>query len=97
MELTRQKRIRGWNIDIDRVINPYIPPPPRKLSAPIVLHFLGYHEHPQQPLGNIIVIIWSFIGSLSALSLIYIVCRQIPAFESLDAPLILGSFVSTAT
>lgn len=56
--------------------------------------FLGHHDHPPQALGNLLVIAWAVVGTLAALSLIYVVCGQITASDGGQVPPILGSFVS---
>ncbi|KAJ4397828.1 hypothetical protein N0V93_002065 [Gnomoniopsis smithogilvyi] len=92
-------RFTWWNInvDVDRFINPYLLPSPARRLPPLFSRFLGYrHEQPRQ-LGNVIVAVWSFIGTLASLSLIYAVNGQLPAFiQNQQAPLILGSFGAAA-
>lgn len=86
--------ITAWNIDIDRFINPYILPSPVSRLPTWLGRFFGYRREPPRPLGNVIVSIWSFIGTLASLSLIYVVNGQLSAYENREAPLILGSFVN---
>lgn len=83
-----------WNLDIDQYINPFIVPLPIRSTPLLVRRFLGYHDGPSalRPLGNVLVVTWAFLGTLGALSLIFVVCRA--AFEDRGGPLILGSFVS---
>lgn len=83
-----------WNIDIDRYINPYILSQPARRLPPMLGRFLGHRLDQPRPLGNVVIAIWSFIGTLASLSLIYVVTAHIPAIEDRQAPFILGSFVS---
>lgn len=87
-------RLADWNFSIDRYLNPWIPTPPWGwLPAPIS-HFLGHRARPQQPLGNVLMVFWAFIGVFSGLTVIEAVSRQVPLFRQHGAPLIVGSFVS---
>lgn len=58
--------------------------------------FLGYRDEEPEPLGNVVVAVWSFLGALASLSLIYTVNGLLPALEDQQAPLILGSLVHNA-
>lgn len=42
MKLKINKPIREWTVDVDRFLNPFVPPPPRNHLPRVVLHFLGY-------------------------------------------------------
>lgn len=93
-ETKSQLGFTQWNIDVDRFINPYILPSPAR-HLPIWLgRFVGYRREPSRPLGNVIVSVWSFIGTVTALSLIYIVNGKLAPFENQETPLILSSFVN---
>ncbi|KAF3764168.1 hypothetical protein M406DRAFT_277656, partial [Cryphonectria parasitica EP155] len=87
----------GWNIDIDRYINPFIRSPRKQNLPPAIARFLGYRDHPPRLFGNVLIIAYAFIGTLSSLSLIYAVSNQIQALGiGTDSPLILGSFGAAA-
>lgn len=90
-------KITEWHIDIDRFINPYILPSPASRLPTWLGRFLGYRREPPRPLGNVIVSVWSFLGTLASLSLIFIVNKQLSAFENREAPLILASFVNESS
>lgn len=93
-ETTSQLGITQWNIDIDRFINPYILPSPARHFPTWLGRFVGYRREPPRPLGNVIESFWSFIGTVTALSVIYVVNGQLAAFENHEAPLILSSLVN---
>lgn len=83
-----------WNVNIDQYINPFLLSPRQQCFPPVIRRFIGNRDQPPRPLGNVFAVIWCFIGTLAALSLVFAVSKQIPGLESRDAPLILGSFVS---
>lgn len=83
-----------WHIDIDRYINPYIPPTPQILSRGSLLRLCGVRDTSQRPIGNVLCGIWAFIGALASLSLIYVIGQHTFGFEDAGVPLTIGSFVS---
>lgn len=89
------KRPFRWHLDIDRHVNPILPPSilPR-LPAPVA-HFLGYRSHPsaQGALGNVAVVFWACIGIFSSLAVIGAATQHVPSFHSKGVPTIIGSFV----
>lgn len=84
------------HVDVDNVLNPYLPPPPWPHLPRAISHFFGHRhpDRPQKPIGNVIVAFWSFIGVFSGLSIIEGVGMNIPSFQDHNAPLIVASFVS---
>jgi hypothetical protein len=85
-----------WHLDIDTVLNRFIPPPPWHLLPRPVSHFLGYRGNkPQKALGNLVIAFWSLIGVFSGVLLISEVSLRVPAFQNHHAPIIVGSFVCT--
>lgn len=85
-----------WHIDLDRHLNPFLPPSTlHRLPYPISL-FLGHRRGPNPQLGNLVVIFWAFIGIFGSLALIVVVNTHIPVFQDRGAPVIIGSFVSFA-
>lgn len=85
---------RSWNLDIDRVLNRVVPPPPWGHLPYPVARFFGFRKAKPEPLGNVMLIFWAFIGIFCAISIIEVVSLHVPSFQSRSAPLIIGSFVS---
>ncbi|KAL1877923.1 hypothetical protein Daus18300_002276 [Diaporthe australafricana] len=85
-----------WQVNIDRYINPFLVPPPTRFLPSPLQRLLGRHERSRPRLGNVAISFWAFIGALGALSLISIIDRHVPAFESAGTPLIIGSFGAAA-
>ncbi|KAH6688457.1 HPP family protein [Plectosphaerella plurivora] len=87
---------RYWGFDVDRYLNPFLPPPPwRHLPRPIS-RFFGYRVTKPPNWGNLSVIFWAFIGVFCGISLIAVVSKHIPSFEAHGAPIIIGSFGAAA-
>lgn len=86
-------RHRTWDFDIDRFLNPFIPPPPWKYLPYPLAHFLGYRRTRRRPSGNLMPVFWAFIGIFSTILLIEAVSYQIPSFRARRVPTIVGSFV----
>lgn len=86
---------RTWNFDIDRYLNRFIPEPRWDLVPYPIAHFGGYRGHRSVPgLGNIGMTFWAFIGIFSAILLVELASRSIPAVET-SGMLIVASFVSS--
>lgn len=93
----------SFHYDIDDVLNPYIPKSQvHRLPRPIA-RFLG-HQSPgpqnqeQQPqqhreVGNLLICIWSFVGSFLGLLLVAGVFKS-PGIQTYHPPVLLASFVS---
>jgi hypothetical protein len=82
-----------WHFNIDKYLNPIVPPSPLpKLPYPLA-HFLGHRTGPPRQLGNLIVVSWAFLGVLCGISLVEVVNAQIGFFKDIGAPPIIGSFV----
>jgi len=84
-----------WHFDLDRYLNPLLPEPPFKWLPYPASRFLGHRKGRQAPLGNIVIIFWSFVGIFASISVIELVGREIPAFVEHGSPIIVGSFVSS--
>ncbi|KAK7995910.1 hypothetical protein PG991_015377 [Apiospora marii] len=78
-----------WHFDIDAYLNPFLPSPPWKHLPRLVTHFVGYRPGKQQPIGNLAMIAWAFIGIFASLSIIEI-------FSVWRRTLIIGSFGAAA-
>lgn len=85
---------RNWDFDIDRFLNPFVPPPPWKYLPYPISHFFGYRKSKPQNVGNLVSIFWACVGVFCGVAVVSIVSRQIPSFRDHGAPIIVGSFVS---
>ncbi|OAA65885.1 HPP family protein [Niveomyces insectorum RCEF 264] len=87
----------NWEFDIDQYLNPLIPPSAVPwLPAPLA-HFCGYRRPPSpRPIGNLIIILWAFLGVFCGVSLVLVVTAHIPAFCLDGAPVVIGSFGAAA-
>lgn len=86
--------IRGWNFDIDRFINPFVPAPRWHLVPRPIAHILGHRDRPTKPSGNILTAFWSLIGAFCGVALVAEVSKRVPVFEAREGPHIVGSLVS---
>lgn len=83
------------HLNIDQYINPYLLPPAQALSRDRLLRLLGLQNHdPRRPIGNFACVIWAFVGTVGALSVISVIAKHIPAFQAAGTPLTIASFVS---
>lgn len=84
---------RQWDFDIDKFINPVLPPPPwRHLPYPVARWF-GYRKDKPAPVGNLVAAFWAFLGVFCAITIIEVVSTRIPSFIINHSPLIIGSLV----
>ncbi|KXH62604.1 HPP family protein [Colletotrichum nymphaeae SA-01] len=87
---------RNWDFDIDRFLNPFVPPPPWKYLPYPISHFFGYRKSKPQNVGNLVSIFWACVGVFCGVAVVSIVSRQIPSFRDHGAPIIVGSFGAAA-
>lgn len=81
-------------MDIDRVVNRIVPPPPwRRLPYPVA-RFFGYRKAKPEGMGNVMMVFWAFVGIFCALSIIEVISLRVPSFQERGVPVIIGSFVS---
>ncbi|RDA94736.1 hypothetical protein CP533_6781 [Ophiocordyceps camponoti-saundersi (nom. inval.)] len=87
---------KTWNLDVDRHLNPLLPPPPwTRLPYPLT-HFLGYRRTTPSAKGNLLTTFWAFLGIFTSLLLISVVTPRVPLFRAHGAPMIVGSFGAAA-
>ncbi|PFH62308.1 hypothetical protein XA68_14168 [Ophiocordyceps unilateralis] len=87
---------REWDWDIDRYLNRFIPPPPWHRLPPPVARLLGYRQNKLPSTGNILPLIWAFIGITLTISIIEAATKSVPDFVANDGPIIVGSFGASA-
>ncbi|KAF5526372.1 Transmembrane protein [Colletotrichum aenigma] len=87
---------KSWNFDIDRFLNPFVPPPPWAHLPYPVSHFFGYRKSKPDNTGNLVPIFWACIGVFCGVAAVAVVSRQIPSFREHGAPIIVGSFGAAA-
>lgn len=87
---------RKWNFDIDRYLNPWTPCPPWHRVPTPVSHFFGHRHKKPEPLGNVLLIFWAFIGIFCSISIIEVVSDRVPSFRHNGTPIIVGSFGAAA-
>ncbi|KAK2734451.1 hypothetical protein FQN57_001686 [Myotisia sp. PD_48] len=93
MRLTDLKKL---HIDIDVFLNRYVPHPHwHRYPAPVA-HFLGHRLQPQEQLGNVLSLFWSFIGVFCGLLIVTAISIHIPAFQDREVPMVVGSFGAAA-
>lgn len=71
-----KKRRREWalprpqdvRLDIDKYINPFVPPSQLYRLPKPISRFLGYRETPSPEVGNILVAFWALVGTFLGLS-----------------------------
>ncbi|POS75080.1 HPP family protein [Diaporthe helianthi] len=85
-----------WQVNLDHYLNPFLVPPPTRLLPGTFQTLLERHKQSRPKLGNVALGLWALVGAMSSLSLISIIDRQVPAFESAGSPLIIGSFGAAA-
>ncbi|KAL2182107.1 HPP family-domain-containing protein [Thermothelomyces heterothallicus CBS 202.75] len=85
-----------WHFDIDKYLNPLLPPSCLPYLPAPVAHFLGYRTRPPRPLGNLAMIFWAVVGVFASLAIIGAVDQAIPAFQARGAPIIIGSYGAAA-
>lgn len=82
-----------WNFNIDRFLDPFVPPPPWKYIPYPVSYWLGYRKTKPQETGNLMPIFWAFLGVFGAIAMIEAVSKHVASFAPHHVPNIVGSFV----
>lgn len=83
-----------WNFDIDRYLNPLVPPPPWRFLPYRLAWWFGYRKEKPVDIGSLRVTFWAFVGSFCAIVIIQLVDLHLPSFVHHHVPIIVGSFVS---
>lgn len=83
-----------WNFNIDRFLNPFVPPPPWKHIPYPVSYWFGYRKTKPADTGNLMPIFWAFLGVFGAIAMIEAVSKHVHSFAPHHVPNIVGSFVS---
>ncbi|WYZ36911.1 hypothetical protein EsH8_II_000417 [Colletotrichum jinshuiense] len=87
---------KSWNFDIDRFLNPFVPPSPWKHIPYPISHFFGYRKTKPEHVGNLVAIFWACIGVFCGVAVVAVISHQIPSFQEHGAPIIVGSFGAAA-
>ncbi|ORY17579.1 HPP family-domain-containing protein [Clohesyomyces aquaticus] len=86
-------RPREWNFDIDRYINPYLPPSRlHRLPTPLS-RFLGYRRKETQDVGNVLQAWWGFVGAFCGLAAVAAVFNNSGDIQARHPPAMIASFV----
>ncbi|OJD19162.1 hypothetical protein AJ78_00862 [Emergomyces pasteurianus Ep9510] len=84
------------DLDIDRLLNRYIPYPRWHLVPRPVAHFLGHRAQPPKQPGNVLVMLWSTIGVFCGLSIVAAATMRISLFQAQGPFIIISSFGAAA-
>ncbi|TEA15849.1 Transmembrane protein [Colletotrichum sidae] len=87
---------KHWSFDIDRFLNPFVPPPPWRYIPYPIAHFFGHRRSKPDNVGNLVPTFWAFIGVFCGVAVVAQVSQQIPSFKEHGAPIIVGSFGAAA-
>ncbi|KAM0263566.1 hypothetical protein ACHAQJ_001185 [Trichoderma viride] len=85
-----------WNFNIDRFLNPLVPPPPWNHIPYPIAYWFGFRKTKQQEQGNLMPIFWAFIGVFGAIAMIEAVGHHVASFPGHHVPTIVGSFGAAA-
>lgn len=80
------------DFDIDRYINPYLPPPRLDLLPKPISWLLGYRDKPTARTGNVLVWWWAFVGAFCSILVIEAVFRS-EKLKIEGTPVIIASLV----
>ncbi|EDN06302.1 predicted protein [Histoplasma mississippiense (nom. inval.)] len=84
------------DLDIDRLLNRYVPYPRWHLVPRPVAHFLGHRTKPPRQPGNVLIMLWSVVGVFSGLAIVSAVTKHIPIFQEHGHYTIINSFGAAA-
>lgn len=86
---------KAWNFDVDKYLNPLVPPSRLHLLPLPLSRFLGYRRKATQPLGNLVVAFWSLIGGVAGTCVLAGFFMS-PFITERGGPIIVGSFGAAA-
>ncbi|RFU80517.1 hpp family [Trichoderma arundinaceum] len=86
----------SWNFNIDRFLNPFVPPPPWNHIPYPIAHWFGFRKTKPKDTGNLMPIFWAFIGVFGAIAMIEAVGHHVASFPPHHVPVIVGSFGAAA-
>ena len=87
--------LESWDVDIDKLLNRFVPYNRLfKLPRP-VSRFLGYRSGPHHEIGNVLVAWWAFVGAFAGVAVIEAVL-MIPEIQKHGVPTAIASFVRSA-
>lgn len=93
----RLPQAKDVHIDIDKYINPFVPPSQLyRLPKPIA-RFLGYRETPPPELGNVLLAFWSLLGAFCGLFLVGAVFHYSDQILQYHPPVVFGSLVRSTS
>ncbi|PGH09000.1 hypothetical protein AJ79_05795 [Helicocarpus griseus UAMH5409] len=89
--------IYDWDLDIDRLLNRFVPYPRWHLLPGPIAHFLGHRTQtpPKKP-GNVLVTLWSVLGVFCGLTIVAAVTTHIPIIQERGGYTIVGSYGAAA-
>ncbi|PGG99572.1 hypothetical protein GX51_06221 [Blastomyces parvus] len=85
-----------YDLDIDRLLNRYVPYPRWHLIPRPVAHFLGHRTQPPKKPGNVLVMLWSVVGVFCGLAIVAAVTKNVSRFQEYGPFTMISSFGATA-
>ncbi|KAF2028440.1 HPP family protein [Setomelanomma holmii] len=89
-------RARDWDLDLDRYLNPILPPSQLHRLPTSVSKFLGYRKVQRQDVGNILGAFWSLVGAFCGLAVIAAVFNNTGSIQRHQPPALIASFGASA-
>lgn len=84
-----------WHLDIDKYIDPLVPRNRLDRLPKPISRFLGYRDAPREPIGNVLIAFWSFIGAFAGTALLSALFMA-DFITDKGAPIMLGSYGAAA-
>jgi len=86
-------KAKDVNLDIDKYLDPIIPPSQLNRLPSFISHFLGHRETPRADVGNVIVAFWALTGGFAGLVLVGAVFRYSTQLHDHNPQVIFASLV----